>query len=441
MCRSEFLFRQYAYQLSVFILGVCCLLFSGFSYLKIQFYEICFPLTVLLFVVNLLLFRNRQTILFIDFFIFIYFLYLFYYFYQGKTLSAWKLYQKKWLFERVCFLFYLFYYSQFCIYRKYIRLKNASLTLIRGGKYDFTHIEKSVLLVISFTLLFCTFRIGTDMIRNGFNYSVYIHNLKESSVIPALFVLIFALYAFSKNANKLICYFFCFAYLYFCLSRGFRITAIPAVFVMYLAFYEGKIPNMVFLIFLLLGLFGILVLGELKDAGTVNLKKMLDSSRGGTIISHHADILYTMTATIGLAEQGVIDGLLRIKLGIAFFFQSLILPSFFPDTLRYPLVISFFTRNGGGGFFLAGSYLFWGCAGVFISSYIINLVIVHAYNSRSIYFRLMIAIVFVFSCNWISYDFHTILRFPLYALIAYWLLTHIDWRYLKNEKSASCVYD
>ena len=435
MCGSEKYFRCQLYSVLSFMYGISGFVFLCFSAFKLQFYEFCFPMTVCLFVICLFLFRNRQPLLFIDFYLFLYFINLFYYFYQGTQLSEHYIYQKQYLFEKGCLLFYFFYYAQFCTYRKYKKSVCCNNAIIRNCKHDFSFMSKICLLLFSFGLLILTYRIGTDMIRQGFNYRVYIENLKSSSVIPALFILMFSLYAFSRRANRLLCYFFAFAYLYFCLSRGFRITALPAFLVIYLAFYEGKIPNAFFLGVLFVGLLGILVAGELKDKGTLDFSSLFDTNSGGVIISHHADILYTVTATFGLAEDGLIDGVLRLCLGGAFFLQAVILPSFFPDTLRFPLVISHFTINGGGGLFLAGSYLFWGFAGVFVSSYIINLLIIKAYNTQSSYFRLGMAIVLVFSCNWISYDFHTILRFPVYTLIVYWFLTRIDWRYLRNEKS------
>lgn len=437
MSKSEICIRNQLYFFVLLVYGCSGILFLFFSYLKIQFYEFCFPMTLFLFVFCLFLFRNKQPVLFIDFYIFLYFLYLFYNFYQGKQLSEHSLYQKSFLFERACLLFYLFYYAQFCIYRKCKKIVNKNNPIIRVSKYDFSFMSNSCLLLVVFGLLALTYKIGTDMIRNGFNYQVYIENLKSSSVIPSLFVIVFSLYAFSKNANKILCYFFAFAYLYFCLSRGFRITALPAFLVIYLAFYEGKIPNLFFIGMLVIGILAILIVGELKDTGRFDLSALFDNSRGGVIISHHADILYTVAATFGLVEDGVIDGLLRLELGIAFFLQSIILPSFFPSTLRFPLVISCFTVNGGGGLFLAGSYLFWGFAGVFFSAFLINLLIIKAYSTKSSYFRIAMSMVLVFSCNWISYDFHTILRFPVYTLVVYWLLTHADWRYIKNEKSFS----
>ena len=439
MSKSERYIKGQLYSFVVLICGVSALVFLIFSALKIDFYEFCFPMTVLLFIFCLFLFRNRQPLLFIDFYLFLYFMYLFYYFYQGAQLSEHRLYQKHYLFEKACLLFYLFYYAQFCIYKKYRSIPIKVNSIIRGNKHDFSFMSNYTLLFMAFVLLALTYRIGTDMIRNGFNYRVYIENLKSSSVIPALFVLMFSLYAFSRRANKILCYFFACAYLYFCLSRGFRITALPAFLVIYLAFYEGKIPNMLFLGILFLGLLAILIAGELKDTGSFDFSKLFDTNRGGVIISHHADILYTIVAGFGLSEDGVIDGVLRLCLGGAFFLQAVILPSLFPDTLRFPLVISHFTQNGGGGLFLAGSYLFWGFAGVFISAYLINLLIIKAYDTNSSYFRLAMAMVLVFSCNWISYDFHTILRFPVYTLIVYWFLNHVNWRYLRNEKSISCV--
>lgn len=424
--------RKQVYSL-IYIMGaLLCLMFIVFSTFKIQFYEICFPLVIFFFIYCVVYFRNKQLILFIDFYIFFYFLYLFYYFYQGSQLSEHLVFQKKYLFERSCLFFYIFYYVQFCIIKRDKKQIKNKITLIRDNKIELSYISNLCIIVFAFILLLLTFRIGTDMIRNGFSYLVYMQNLQASSVMPSLFIIMFALYAFSKRANKYLCYCFAIAYLYFCLSRGFRITAIPALLILYLVLFEGKISNFVFITILFAGVIFILVFGELKDTGTFNISNLFNNQRGGIVISHHADILYTVNSTIGLADDGIISSWQRFCLGVAFFMQAILLPSWFPATLRYPLVISHFTRNGGGGLFLAGSYLFWGFPGVILASYLIILMIIRAYNTNSLSLRVGMAIVLVFCCNWISYDFHTILRFPVYALIVLWFLTHIKWRYLKN---------
>lgn len=423
------------YYLNLFYGFVLAALFIVFSYVKFSFYQVCFPCVIIFFIIDMFLFRSKQTILFLNFYIFIYFLYLYFYFYRGSTLSTYVIYNKRYLFERACLLFYIYYFSEYCVFSK-IKSKKGIDVLIRDKKIHFPNIVIYILIFMSFVLLLLTFRIGVDMIRTGFNYQVYIQNLKSSSVIPMLFIVVFSIYAFSSKSNKLVCFFFAIAYTYFCISRGFRITAIPGMMVLFVAFYEGKIGNRIFFAVLILGILGILLMGVVKDTGSLNLSSLFNNDAGdGVIISHHSDILYTVTSMFGLIEDQIIDGVQRIELGISFFLQGVILPSFFPSNLRYPLVLMMNTPNGGGGLFLAGCYLFWGYLGVFLFSYYINKLIMTSYSTNSELKRLLVGVIFVFCCNWVSYDFHTILRFPFYAFVLYWLFKHFDWRKLVNEKS------
>lgn len=434
MVKSEYIVRK---QVFFFILLVCCsclLLFFIFSVFRIPFYNYCFPMTFFLFIVCLYLFRDYQSILFVDIYIFFYFIYLFYHFYQGKQLSEYLRYQQTFFFEKACLLFYIFYYCQFCTYYIVPKKGSCGKHYIVHDRYKLSSVENIFLVFLMMVLLILSFRIGTNMIRVGFNYKIYINNLKESSVIPLFFVIFFAIYSFSENANKLLCYCFMFVYLYFCFSRGFRVTAIPACLVMYFAFYEGRISNKLFLGVLLLGLIILLISGVLKDVGSVNFKYLFNGSNKKMIISHHADVLYTVSSTFGLVEENYINFFQRCGIALSFFFQSVIPPSLFPETLRYPQVVSYFTENGGGGLFLAGSWLMGGMLGVFFVSFLVNILVLRAYDTKSQYFNLAMVIVLVFTCNWVSYDFHVILRFPVYAVVLFWLLTHFKWRYLKIEK-------
>lgn len=424
-CKSEKYVKSLLYYCMGVIGGVLFCFFLLFSYTRIQFYYLCFPFTVIFFIINMFLFKNKQIIVFINFYIFLYFMNLFYFFYQGIRLSEYNNYQSLFLFERVCFLFYIFYFAQFCSYKRKI-IENENRIII-DSKIYFSRMSIKVLLLLCIISLLLTFRIGVNMFRTGFDYLTYMRNLKSSSVIPYLFIIFFSLYAFSERRKKIVCYFFCILYIYFCLSRGFRITVVPVVLLMFLAFYENKINNILFVFLLFVAVLLILIIGQIKDSGIFSFEGLFKTSSTNVMISHHTDILYTAAAVFGLIADETISIFERFFGGISFLLQGVIMPSFFPDNFRFPLIISFYTQNGGGGLFLAGAYLFCGFLGVFLISYVINHMILSSYLSNNISKRLVVAIILVFSCNWISYDFHTILRFPIYAYVVYFVLKRTKW--------------
>lgn len=159
------------------------IMFITLSYLGMSFHNICYPITFLLFLIDMYLCRKKQAILFIDFYLFIYFIYLYYYFYLGAQLSIRTQYHLPQYFENTCLLFYIFYFSQFLVFSQKKKQK-GTYAIIRNNKIFLTHTEQSLLIIMSILLLMKTMTIGTDLIRNGFSYQAYMKNLESSSVIP-----------------------------------------------------------------------------------------------------------------------------------------------------------------------------------------------------------------------------------------------------------------
>jgi hypothetical protein len=189
---------------------------------------------------------------------------------------------------------------------------------------------------------------------------------------------------------------------------------------MYLAFFiryfENRISNIV-LYTILIFTGGIMAwYGIAKTGEDIKINILLNGSMDKHIvISHHADELYGMAAGYGLLDDGIIDGFDRIKSGIAFFFQMIVPASLFPNELRFPQIITSNTRVGGGGMVMFGAYFFWSYIGVCLFSLVFSFLTLRAYRSNSMLLIIWIFITLVFSFNWTSYDFHTILRWPFYA--------------------------
>jgi hypothetical protein len=102
--------------------------------------------------------------------------------------------------------------------------------------------------------------------------------------------------------------------------------------------------------------------------------------------------------------------------------------------MRFPQIITSQTRVGGGGMVMFGTYLFWGYMGITLFSFVFSRVVVSAYQSNKQFFILWIFITLIFSCNWIAYDFHVILRFPFLACTVAFFYKSVKLKWIKNTK-------
>lgn len=388
------------------------------------------PLVCLMQAYLVVRFRNAQMLLILTLYVFLYFSYLIPYFYSGSQLSEHSEYQSYPLFCQVLYLFYLFY---------------AGLTLSATHDYnphkirlqDTIHIEcepwKQVFFIVFlFAVFTIVIRQGTNVLGAENPYQAYMENLESNSALP-MFMLLFMFFTYfvvGSKAVRRVIYTILFAgLLYYCVTRGYRVLLAPLGFIFFLLFLDGRIHVRWIVVGVVAAYVGMLGVNAIKMGDRFEWNKLF-SEQEEFILSHHADNLYVSAAAIGLVEDDKIDFTDRLRLNMGFFAESVVPATYLPLDMKYPLIISTKTTNGGGGLCLTGAYMMWGYAGVLLFGFLLGEFIRRSYLSDSMLWRLLAMIVLLYSANWFSYDFHVILRFSVFAWLVYYLLKYLGIKYL-----------
>lgn len=297
-----------------------------------------------------------------------------------------------------------------------------------------TPIVSKALVLITFTVICYLFRFGGENVLNSANpYVTYMQNLDKSNVLGLLVLMFLALCYFAIKKQKprnAITIFFSIIIAYFAITRGFRVMIAPLGFMFVLLFLEQKLTIKSILLLAFIGLVGLGYINALKMNEEFSLRYIF-STDDSFILSHQADELYGAAAANGLIGSGEISFWDRIGLQIGLLAQSIIPPSFFPDQMRFPMIIMLHTPTGGGGLFVTGASIIFGYFGLFIITFLISKIIRFAYLTHNRYWKILTFFILMYAPNWFSYDLNVILRFPVIAIILYYTLTHINLKRLK----------
>lgn len=378
--------------------------------------------------------KNTSAFLLLTIYAFLYFIYLIPYFYWGSQLSMWSEFQNKELYLDVCFQFYIFY-TALCLAN--ITYPNSDKIWLKTGlDMNIKPAVSKALILITFAIICYLFRFGGENVLNSSNpYTTYMQNLDKSNVLGLLVLMFLALCYFAVKKQKsrnTIVVFMGLMIAYFAISRGFRVMIAPLGFMFILLFLEQKLTVKSIFLLAFVGLVGLGYINALKMNEEFSLKYIF-STDDSFILSHQADELYGAAAANGLIESGEISFWDRIGLQMGLFAQSIIPPSFFPDKMRFPMIIMLHTPTGGGGLFVTGVFVIFGYIGLFIITFLISKLIGFAYSTNNRYWKVLTFFVLMYAPNWFSYDLNVILRFPVIAIILYYILTHLN---LKQHKIA-----
>lgn len=372
---------------------------------------------------DIVIYRRNNCYLLIQIYVLLYLLYFYPYLFSGSQLSEHTFYGKFFLYQKVCLCFFYFYFGFFIVFPASKKLEGEY------PLYNLNTLQVCIIYLLIIFLLYKTFKIGSNIFSGGSlggAYSAYMKNLKESSVIPLLFVVVLTIYAYSNNSKKIVVYLLALCYMFFCLTRGFRITMLPVVLLVFLRYYNNKLKPAFFFLFVAIGFCAMIMMNAMK-----NNESFAVIPHDEIIISHHADELYGSAASFGLIQDGFIDFFDRVKLNIGLLLQSIILPSKFPDKMRLPQVVTSQTTTGGGGLIVSSLYILFGFLGNVFFPYVLVSFINVAEKSKNVFLKLFEYCIFVFCLNWISYDFHVILRMPMMACLIVWMLRNLKGRYFK----------
>lgn len=380
--------------------------------------------------------RYMPVFLLLTLYSFIYFIYLIPYFFYDMQLSMWSEFQIKELYIQVCIQFYIFY-SALCL--SLVKTPNICKRWIKDGLCikGSPIIQKSVL-VITFIIIAYLFKYGGENVLNESNpYVAYQENLGKSNAIGLLVIMFiaFSYFVIQQRRVRTICIITMMLLVaLYAITRGFRVIMAPLGFLFILLFLEQRLSVKQIISIALLGLIGLGYLNALKMNEDFSLMYIF-STNEDFILSHQADELYAAAATNGLIDAGIISFWDRIGLQIGLLTQAIIPPSMFPDSMRYPLVIMLHSGTGGGGLVITGLALIFGNVGLFVLTFLLSKTIQFAYISKNRYIKLSVFIILAYSANWFSYDLNVVLRFPIIAIILYYLISNVKIPNLKWQIS------
>lgn len=406
-----------------FNLGVLLVLFSFplwiISENGIDISSFIIPLICILQFYLIYRLKNVPMFLIFTLYSFLYFIYLIPHFYWGTDLSEHTTFQKHELFIQVLFEFYLFYTG---LILSTARNYNPNQVLLKEQiRIPCEKWKKKIFLIILFTIFLKVITQGENVINSNNPYQVYMENLDSNSALP-MFLLLFMIFIYfifeNKKIRNYIYLLFFTGFVFYTITRGYRVLIAPLGFLFFFLYCEGKIKVKSIILLFILGFIGMIGINALKMGMNFEWKYLFSES-DDYILSHHADNLYVSATGLGLVENGSIGIYERILLNIGFFLESIIPPAFLPTEMKYPLIISKYTTNGGGGLCLGGAYLMWGYVGILLFSYLLGEFIRKSYITSNTSWKFISIIVLIYSANWFSYDFHVILRFSLLGYIIY----------------------
>lgn len=394
-----------------------------FSKMGIDTYHIMIPAVIFMQIYLCFMLRNMAVFLLLTIYSFVYFLYLIPYFYFDMQLSMRTQYQNKIFFLLVCLQFYVFY-AAICL--SAIIRPNPERKWLRNGLMLNTSSVMSLMMPL-LTLLVVIYLFmtgGSNVLIESNSYGAYMENLHKSNSVGLLVVMLISFsYFVIKNSKWRNVSVFLFSGLiaYYAVTRGFRVIIAPVGFLVILLWGEQKISVKFVFVLAFLGLVGLTFVNALKMNESFSLMYVF-SSNDSFILSHHADQLYGSAVATGLVEQGKISFFDRIFLQIGLFAQSVIPPSLFPLSMRFPHILTLHSEIGGGGLFMTGGTLLFGYIGMFLITYFLSKFIQFAYITSNKYIKILVFVILVYSANWFSYDLNVVLRFPILGLVVYYVM-------------------
>ena len=400
-------------------------IFFALNFADISIYKIVMPLTVLLILFSLYLYRNVQIMMIIIIYIALYFVYLFPFFYFGIQLSQYTIYNNVHNFEKVALMFYIFFLGLIFSSDLNLNMKKMKVSEVLFVNYSFS--KRIILFFCSIVLVILTFSQGTNIYRAANYYQAYKENLKllgSSSLYGVIPLLILGFSYKSRKTRFLIIGPFVFLYCIFAITRGTRMVLVPYVMLIFVLCFDLKFKSIYIVWLCMFGFVFLLVLNMVKAKISFEASNLFGT---GTeyLISHHTDMDYICCAILGLFDDNKISPLLRFSTRLGTLLEVIVPPKILPDSWKYPHAIAGILPNGGGCPMFVVLYIsFFGFAGIFVMGVILSKLVSLLYKKgeKQISIKLIIVSILIFSSRWISYDFHTILRFPAFAVIFYYFI-------------------
>ena len=392
-------------------------------------YQFVLPVVIWMLLYLLFVYRNTQPVVIMLIYVFIYCCYLIPYYQRDLQLSQYSLYQDVSNYNMVLLQFYFFFLGM--VVSADPRINSERSQVIGDIEIKLPRLLTGVMIVFELILIWLLFKQGQNIFYSPSRYEAYRSNLEVVNSLP-LFALVPVIFI-SVSIRKKRARFFVTTLLIgllslFAVTRGLRMVLVPYLYLYFVLFFDARFRTRTIIAFTFVGAFLILALNLFKGGAEMTPLNLFGEVAGNILISHHADMLYTCAGVFGLLKEGMISFGDRIGLLMGFIDEMVVPPQFLPDKVKYPQILVSLLPNGGGGFFLSAIHLmFGGYLGILVFGSFLGMFLNYTYDRHQQLLSMVWLVVFCFSPRWMSYDFHTILRLPIFTVLFYFLLVMCKW--------------
>ena len=401
----------------------------------IAFYSYA-PLFILLCVGLVYRLRNAQPLLIWMLYLSIYFAYLLPLFYGGAHLSQYSTYHRIELFDQVGFQFFVFYLG---LGIGALTFVNPAGRCLRNMAYpEVSGVNLTLFMGLLALLVYKTTQTGVNVLMADNPYEAYTENLEATSAVALFAVLALSMGLCVTRAGwirKFVFGGFALVLLYVYVTHGHRIVLSTLVMAIFVFFFELRFRTRTLMIGFLLAAMLFLWLNQLKNGMDFDAAAMISEGNGEYIRSHHADNLYGSACINGVIAEGRYTWFDRGALFVGSLLQAAVPASFFPSRMRFPHFVWNYTVYGGGGLAPVACWTMGGWLLTLLFPAGLVRIAARAYRENSSpWLRVAFMAACVFCCDWTSYDFHVVIRFPLYAVVGIYLLSELDVRSLLTSR-------
>lgn len=214
---------------------------------------------------------------------------------------------------------------------------------------------------------------------------------------------------------------------------GARIEILAMMILVFVLFYQNKFKTKTLIIMIVIAYIAFSAFGFFRSNLNFSFSNIFSlygySKDGNLIVNNETEVYYTSSVILASIDKGFCDLRYRLVATINYFVRFIIPSSLLnQDYNVVPYLQKKFSKNGGGGFFSAFMFFYFGYLGVVVGAAIIaklwNKIAIN--NSKNKYQLTFVLMLIVMSPRWFAYSPESIIKIPLYTVFIYWVVDTIQ---------------
>jgi len=364
-----------------------------------------------------LIFKSQRTFLIINIFMFTYVFSLIPFYLYDIQYHIYDAYQTKYMTSFVMIMQNLF-----------MRVITTESTCRPLNIRSVCHNKSPIIFYIALAMA-CIFNIYTLLVSNSIIGGGYENSSNEGTILLEYIVIPLVVAAFhSKNRNQsLLLLMLLIISMMVPLLYGKRMPFIFISMIIYLYFMEDKLSKKTLLISIFVALFGIQILGVIRDSeySTSLVYLLFGLKDNGDFSNNQGGVISASVSYLGLISDGIFDLEFRLISLVSQFLVAFIPSSFAPkETFINISAMEYTSISGNGGFTSTYFYLFLGPVGVVIFSYIFRLIL--SIRSRSVFLMILPVLTIVIFPRWLTYSIFPFIKILIWGEIIYFFVLTIS---------------